>query len=62
MDQLIELIKITLPSLIVFGVVYYLLNQFLKEKKLENNLKLISSKDYFPVRMQAYEGNIVLEN
>ena len=61
MDQLIELIKITLPSLIVFGVVYYLLNQFFKKEKelREQELKLISSKDYFPVRMQAYERAIL---
>ena len=33
MKELLEIIKITLPSLIVFGVVYYLLNQFLKNVK-----------------------------
>ncbi len=61
MNELLEIIKITLPSIIVFGVVYYLLNQFLKKEKeiRAQELKLIAKKDYFPVQMQAYERAIL---
>ena len=47
MDEIIELVKTTLPSIIVFGVVYYLLNQFFKKEKhlREQELKLIAKKD-----------------
>ena len=61
MKEIFEIIKITLPSIIVFGVVYYLLNQFLKKEKeiRAQELKLIAKKDYFPVQMQAYERAIL---
>lgn len=61
MKEILEIIKITLPSIIVFGVVYYLLNEFLKKEKeiRAQELKLIAKKDYFPVQMQAYERAIL---
>jgi hypothetical protein len=61
MKEIFEIIKITLPSIIVFGVVYYMLNQFLKKEKeiRAQELKLIAKKDYFPVQMQAYERAIL---
>ena len=47
MNEIIELIKTTLPSLIVFGVVYYLLNQFFKKEKhlREQELKFIATNE-----------------
>ncbi len=61
MKEIYEILKITIPSLIVFAVTYFLLKQFLNR---ENNikaeeLKLLAKKDYLPVRMQAYERAIL---
>ena len=57
MDQLIDLIKITLPAAIVlyamFLVVKAFLNKEYEKKALE--IKLENSKIVLPIRLQAYE-------
>ncbi len=61
MNELFEILKITIPSLIVFAVTYFLLKQFfLREQQMRaEEIKLLAKKDYFPVRMQAYERTIL---
>jgi len=61
MDQIIEILKISIPPLIVFEITYYMLKAFLdREKRMRaEELKILAKKDYFPVRMQAYERAIL---
>ncbi len=61
MDQIIEILKISIPPLIVFAITYYMLKAFLdREKRMRaEELKILAKKDYFPVRMQAYERAIL---
>ncbi|MCC3158768.1 hypothetical protein LJ737_16105 [Hymenobacter sp. 15J16-1T3B] len=59
---LIDLLKITLPALIVAGTVYYLLQQYLNKEQQRRliELRLESSKTTLPLRLQAYERVILL--
>lgn len=59
---LIELLKITLPALIVAGTVYYLIQQYLEKDRQRRliELRLESSKTTLPLRLQAYERIILL--
>jgi len=61
MKEIYEILKITIPSLIVFAVTYFLIKQFLiREKNMKaEELKLIAKKDFFQVKMQAYERAIL---
>ena len=57
MEELIDLLKYTIPSVIVFAITYYMMNRFFeREQKLkaEEN-KILARKDYVPLRIQAYE-------
>ena len=61
MNAFIEIVKITLPSLIMLAAVYYIVGGFLrsserrrKEKAIRGNQKLIT-----PLRLQAYERLIL---
>lgn len=57
MDIFLEILKYTIPALVVFGVSYaslrMLLQKELRIKQLE--LKMASIRDARPVRLQAYE-------
>jgi hypothetical protein len=57
MDVFLELLKYSIPALVVFGVTYaslrMLLQKELRIKQLE--LKMASIRDARPVRLQAYE-------
>ncbi|RAK65813.1 hypothetical protein [Hymenobacter edaphi] len=59
---LIDLLKITLPALIVAGTVYYLIRQHLEKEQQRRliELRLESSKTTLPLRLQAYERIILL--
>ncbi|PSR06437.1 MAG: hypothetical protein BRD49_00490, partial [Bacteroidetes bacterium SW_10_40_5] len=62
MQYLLELLKILLPSVVVFLTAYYLINNFLetqqKNKMLE--LQLSNKQTILPVRLQAYERVLLL--
>lgn len=57
MEELIDLLKYTIPSVVVFAITYYLMNNFFeREKKLkQEENKTLARKDYIPLRIQAYE-------
>jgi hypothetical protein len=59
---LFDLLKITLPALIVAGTVYYLIHQYLEKEQQRRliELRLESSKTTLPLRLQAYERIILL--
>lgn len=62
MQALYELIKYTVPSLVVFATAYYLLKMFLEKEaeKTQMQLRLDVQKISLPVRMQAYERLVLL--
>jgi hypothetical protein len=62
MDTFAEILKYTLPSIVVAGLAYYLIKQFLeKDEHLQRHqLKLDMQKTMLPVRLQAYERLILL--
>lgn len=57
MEQILEILKYTLPSLVVFITAFYILSTFLKNqlilKQLEYKSKAV--KETLPLRLQAYE-------
>ncbi len=57
MDPLFEIVKIVLPSAIVFLTAYYLVKNFLdhESRKRVVDLKLANQTVITPVRLQAYE-------
>jgi len=62
MNDLFELLKYVVPSLVVLAAAYYLLKMFL-DKEAEKNqvqLRLDMQKITLPVRMQAYERLVLL--
>lgn len=62
MDPLFEIIKILLPSAIVFLTAYYLVKNFLdhESRKRVVDLKLANQTVITPIRLQAYERVILL--
>jgi predicted solute-binding protein len=62
MLALIELLKYTIPSLVVLASAYYLLKMFLDKEaeKTQMHLRMDVQKISMPVRMQAYERLILL--
>jgi len=62
METFLEIIKYTLPSLIVFITAYYILKAQLEnnEKSRRFELKLENQKVITPIRLQAYERLILL--
>lgn len=62
MQDFLEILKYTLPSLIILAVVYIFLEKYITDKRAReaNDLKK-SSQDYIlPVRLQAYERLMLL--
>lgn len=57
MDTLLEIIKITLPSLVVFGTVYVLMKYFFEEQQKIRHFKNQEKrqKQALPVQLTAYE-------
>lgn len=62
MVSVIEILKYTLPALVVFATAYFLLKLFLEKESVKNAqvLKLDIQKHTLPVRMQAYERLVLL--
>lgn len=62
MQALLELLKYTVPSLVVLAAAYYLLKMFLDKEteKTEMQMRLDVQKITLPVRMQAYERLVLL--
>jgi hypothetical protein len=62
MQALYEVIRYTVPSLVVFGTAYYLLKMFLDKEaeKVQMQMRLDVQKITLPVRMQAYERLVLL--
>ncbi|UYZ57416.1 DUF7935 family protein [Hymenobacter latericus] len=54
---IIDLLKITLPALIVAGTVYFLLQQYLEKDQQRRliALRFENAKTVLPIRLQAYE-------
>lgn len=61
MEDILEIIKYTLPSLVVFLTVYYFLKKYFEnEEKKRNQQVLLKSQDIItPLRLQAYERIIL---
>ena len=59
---LLEILKYTIPSGIVFATAYFLLKQFLEEHHKVETLraKANAKSDFLPTRLQAYERLILL--
>ncbi len=57
MSVILEIVKLTLPALIVFLTVYYMLKQLLRHQQQQTMLELRRDQQEaaLPLRMQAYE-------
>jgi len=62
METISELLKYTVPSLVVLAAAYYLLKMFLDSEaaKSQVQMRLDAQKISMPVRMQAYERLVLL--
>lgn len=56
-DQLLDILKYTVPALIVFGTVYYMMKNFLGQQLQMEAMKFRqdTSKNILPLKLQAYE-------
>ncbi|MFT7157902.1 MAG: hypothetical protein ACI8Q1_002926 [Parvicella sp.] len=57
MQDVFEILKFSIPALLVFAITYFLMNKFFereKNLKSEEN-KIQARKEYIPLRIQAYE-------
>lgn len=57
MESFLEILKFTIPGLVVFAAVYFLFKQFFEENNRVRNLSLMQDKQktIVPMRLQAYE-------
>lgn len=57
MDVVLDIIKVTLPALIVFLTVYYLFKQYMQQQMGLEQLKLRNKEasNVLPLKLQAYE-------
>jgi len=57
MNELLDILKYILPSLVVFGTVYFVLKSFLDNdsKKRILEIKMANQNTITPIRLQAYE-------
>lgn len=62
MTEFLEILKYILPSLVVVGLVYFLIKAFLDENNRKDSLEINKkSKEIItPIRLQAYERIILL--
>lgn len=61
MNGLIEILKFTIPALIVFGIIYFMLKHFF-DREITTRLeeaKAMARKEYAPLRIQAYERAVL---
>lgn len=61
MNDILEISKYTLPSVVVFATAYLLIKQFLKheERKIKHQILLKNQKRTTPIRLQACERLII---
>ncbi len=57
MDTLLDLLKLTIPGLIVFATAYYVLKQYLDHQRTVKQIELKQNQQNIttPLRLQAYE-------
>jgi len=57
MEQILEIAKYILPSLVVFGSVYYVMNTLLANEQRKQRLELnkANQRNITPLRLQAFE-------
>lgn len=62
MNTLLDILKFTLPSLVMLAAVYIIFQWFQQQDKLRlaHNERLTRSKEILPLRLQAYERMILL--
>jgi len=62
MNELLEIFKYVLPSVVVFAAAYYMIKLFLdnEQKKRTADIKMAGYKIITPIRLQAYERLILL--
>lgn len=62
MDQILEILKYTIPALIVFLTVVVILRSWSRneEKRRKKEFNMHISDDILPIRLQAYERSILL--
>jgi hypothetical protein len=55
--DVLEILKYTLPGLVVFAAVYYTLNSYLSSENKRKNMEIRSLhfRESLPIRLQAYE-------
>ena len=61
MEELLEILKYILPSLVVFAASYFIMKLFIENESRKRllNIKLENSKLITPIRLQAYERVIL---
>jgi len=61
MEEILDIAKYVLPSLVVFGASYYVMKLFLENESRKRvlNIKLENAKLITPIRLQAYERIIL---
>jgi len=62
MEEILDILKYILPSLVVFAASYYIMKLFIENESRKRvlNIKLENSKLITPIRLQAYERVILL--
>lgn len=62
MNEILEILKYTLPALVVFLTAYYLIRSFMKneDRKRKHDLTMNQKDSILPLRLQAYERLILL--
>lgn len=57
MIEILEILKYTVPGLVVFAAVYFTLNSFMASENKRKNMELRATyfREALPVRLQAYE-------
>jgi hypothetical protein len=62
MEHFFDILKITLPSLLMLIMVYYLMGGFFRNSEKQQKLKVIrgNQKLITPIRLQAYERLVLL--
>jgi len=62
MKDLVEILKITLPSLIMLAALYYIVGGFFRNSENRQKLKIVrgNQKLITPLRLQAYERLVLL--
>jgi len=62
MEVVLEILKITIPSVVVFVAVYFVLKKVLENESENRKMEIQKEKanDFSPLRLQAYERLILL--